>query len=313
MSPRNSQPRLSAFTKTLFLSAFAILLSISFAGNKSLAQDDDEIVRVNSDLVVLNVTVVDAQGKFVSGLRAGDFKLFVDGREQPLSNFTTEETPYAAVMLLDTSGSMEQRMMLARSAAIRFLEHLREEDVAAVYRFDSEIDKVQDFSSSRDLADFAFSLKAKGMTALNDAILQAAVDLRQRTENRRAIVVISDGADTKSTASADKALETALASNATIYTVDMSSTVGATSRNMANAAVLRNFANKSGGRYVSSPGGQVMRDAFADIAEELSNQYTLSYSPPDSARDGRWHKLEVKLSRPELVVRTRKGYHAPKK
>jgi Ca-activated chloride channel homolog len=217
------------------------------------------------------------------------------------------------VMLLDTSSSMEQRMMLARSAAIRFLDHLRDEDVAAVYRFDSEIDKVQDFSSSRDLADFAFSLKAKGMTALNDAILQAAVDLRQRAENRRAIVVISDGADTKSAASADKALETALASNATIYTVDMSSTVGATSRNMANAAVLRNFANKSGGRYVASPGGQVMRDAFAEIAQELSKQYTLSYAPPDSARDGRWHKLEVKLSKPELVVRTRKGYHAPKK
>ncbi len=313
MTPRNSQPCLSTSIKLLFFSAFAILLSLCFANNKSLAQDDDEIVRVNADLVVLNVTVVDTQGKFVSGLRAGDFKLLVDGREQPLSNFTTEETPYAAVMLLDTSGSMEQRMMLARSAAIRFLDHLRDEDVAAVYRFDSEIDKVQDFSSSRDLADFAFSLKAKGMTALNDAILQAAVDLRQRTENRRAIVVISDGADTKSAASADKALETALASNATIYTVDMSSTVGATSRNMANAAVLRNFANKSGGRYVSSPGGQVMRDAFAEIAQELSKQYTLSYSPPDSARDGRWHKLEVKLSRPELVVRTRKGYHAPKK
>jgi Ca-activated chloride channel family protein len=313
MSPRNSQPRLSTSTKIFFLSVFAILLSLSFVNNKSLAQDDDEVVRVNADLVVLNVTVVDAQGKFVSGLRAGDFKLLVDGHEQPLSNFTTEETPYAAVMLLDTSGSMEQRMMLARSAAIRFLDHLRDEDVAAVYRFDSEIDKVQDFSSSRDLADFAFSLKAKGMTALNDAILQAAVDLRQRAENRRAIVVISDGADTKSAASADKALETALASNATIYTVDMSSTVGATSRNMANAAVLRNFANKSGGRYVASPGGQVMRDAFAEIAQELSNQYTLSYAPPDSARDGRWHKLEVKLSKPELVVRTRKGYHAPNK
>lgn len=313
MPPRQSQTHARSPVKFIFLSLLSILLSLTFINGSSLAQDDDEVVRVNTDLVVLNVTVVDADGKFVRGLRAGDFKLLVDGREQPIAKFTPEETPFAAAVLLDTSGSMEQRMMLARSAAIRFLDHLREEDVAAVYHFDSEIERVQDFSSSRDLADFVFSLKAKGMTVLNDAVLQAAAELGQRTENRRAILVISDGADTKSGASAEKALETALAANATIYTVDMSSTVGATSRNMANAAVLRNFANKSGGRYVASPGGQTMRDAFAEIAEELSNQYTISYTPPDSARDGRWHKLEIKLSRPELVARTRKGYHAPKK
>ncbi len=300
--------------KFSILSACSILLAFLFASHiTTQAQQDDEVVRVNTDLVVLNVTVVDGVGKFVRGLRAGDFKLFVDGKEQPVSNFTKEETPFAAAMLLDTSGSMEQRMMLARSAAIRFLENLREDDVSAVYRFDSEIIQVQEFSSSRDLADFAYGLRAKGMTALNDAILKAAGDLSQRGENRRAIVVISDGADTKSAASADKALESALAVNATIYAVDMSSTEGATSRNLANAAVLRNFASKSGGRYVASPGGQSMRDAFVEIAEELSNQYTIAFTPPESARDGRWHKLEVKLARPDAVVRTRKGYHAPKR
>jgi Ca-activated chloride channel family protein len=276
------------------------------------AQDDD-VVRVNTDVVVLNVTVLDGNGKFMRGLKAGDFKLFVDGREQPISTFSREETPFAAAMLLDTSGSMEERMMLARSAAIRFLEHLRIDDVAAVYRFDSEIYRVQEFSSNRDLEDFAFGLKAKGMTSLNDAIKKAAEELGVRNENRRAIVVISDGADTKSSASAETALQAALAANATIYAVDMSSTVGATSRNLANAAVLRNFASKSGGRYVTSPGGQAMRDAFTEIAEELSNQYTLVYAPPESAKDGKWHKLEVKLSRPEAVVRTRKGYQAPKR
>lgn len=313
MAHPTSQGHRHLSNRVALFTVFTALAAIFFATYIQTPAQDDDVVRVNTDLVVLNVTVVDAQGKFVKGLRAGDFKLLVDGREQPIANFTKEETPFAAAMLLDTSGSMEQRMVLARSAAIRFLDHLRDEDVAAIYRFDSEINQVQEFSSSRDLADFAFSLKAKGMTALNDAILKAAVDLGQRAENRRAILVISDGADTKSAASAEKALETALAANATIYAVDMSSTEGATGRNLVNAAALRNFANKSGGRYVGAPGGQSMRDSFAEIAEELSNQYTISYAPPETARDGRWHKLEVKLTRPDAVVRTRKGYHAPKK
>ncbi|MBV9211090.1 MAG: VWA domain-containing protein, partial [Acidobacteria bacterium] len=208
--------RHSSLRRITALLFFPLLLALIITPDKlAKAQDDDEVVRVNTDLVVLNVTVVDASGKFVHGLRSNDFKLFVDGREQPITNLTREETPFAAAVLLDASGSMEQRMALARSAAVRFLEELREDDMAAVYRFDSEVEQVQDYSSSRDLGDFAFGIRAKGMTALNDAILRAAVDLRGRVENRRAIIVLSDGADNKSAATATKALETALASNAT--------------------------------------------------------------------------------------------------
>lgn len=279
------------------------------------AQDDDDVVRINSDLVVMNVTVVDAQGKYVHGLRRSDFKVFENGKEQPaelLSTFGVEETPFAAVILLDTSGSMESRMSLARSAAIRFLDGLRPDDVAAVYKFDAEIEKVQEFSPSRDLAAMAFGLRAKGQTSLNDAIVRAAQDLAQRPEKRRAIVVLSDGMDTRSMASAEKALNQALAAQATIYTVDMSANTGANIGGQQNAAVLRNFATKSGGRFISTPGGQALREAFVGIVEELSNQYTLGFRPTNGARDGKWRTLEVKLSRPELAARTRKGYRAPR-
>lgn len=289
-----------------------LLLFYSLATSPTKSQDDDDVVRVDTDIVVLNVTVVDSEGKFVHKLGRKDFKLFVDGQEQKFSSFMPEETPFVAAVLLDTSGSMENRVVLARSAAIRFLQELRESDNAAVYRFDSEIEQVQDFSTSRDLCDFAFSLRAKGMTSLNDAIIRASIDLGKRSENRRAILVLSDGADTKSGASANKAVDSALAYNATIYAVDMSTFEQARVRNSSAGAVLQSFAAKTGGRYVSTAGGPLMREAFIQIAEELSNQYTLSYSPPASARDGRWHKLEIKLSRPELVTRTRKGYHAPK-
>ncbi|PYS47869.1 MAG: hypothetical protein DMF68_14890 [Acidobacteria bacterium] len=292
-----------------------ILLLILFLPATSNAQQpqDDDVVRVNTDLVVVNVTVTDGSGKYARGLRGSDFKLIEDGREQTISNFTAEETPFAAVVLLDFSGSMENRVSMARSAAIRFLDGLRDDDVAAVYRFDSEVEQLQDFSPSRDLAPTAFGMKAKGMTVLNDAVLRAAIDLSHRPEKRRAIVVLSDGQDTKSSASMDKALTAALSAGVTIYTVDMSDPATSSQQDRAQGtAALRHFADKSGGRYIASPGGKALREAFTSIVEELGNQYTLSYRPQNLARDGRWREIEIKLSKPDLKARTRKGYRAPK-
>jgi len=216
------------------------------------------------------------------------------------------------VVLLDTSGSMETRLSLARSAAIQFLDKLRIEDVAAVYKFDSKVEQVQEFSGGRDLAPMAFGMHAKGMTRLNDAIVDAAKALAEREEKRKAIIILSDGMDTMSKASSDKALESALAVGASIYAVDMSATEGRGLGDRQSASILKNFAEKSGGRFVATPGGPALRDAFASIADELGHQYTVAYRPLNRARDGKWRKLDVKVSRDELIVRTRKAYRAQK-
>src|SRR5438045_7014565 len=184
-------------------------------------QDQDDVVRVNTELVVLNATVVGQDGKFLRGLKAGDFHVFEDGTEQKIASFGAEETPFAAAILLDTSGSMETRLTLGRGAAIRFLDGLRDEDVAAVYNFDAKVEQIQDFSPGRDLPAKAFGLKTRNQTALNDAVLQAATDLGKREEKRRAIIILSDGGENYSKASSDKALERALQSSATIYAVNM--------------------------------------------------------------------------------------------
>ena len=110
-----------------------------------------------------------------------------------------------------------------------------------------------------------------------------------------------------------EALDSALAVGASIYTVDMSATEGSASRNPQSAAILRNFAEKSGARFVSTPGGPALRDAFASIAQELGHQYTIAYRPVNRARDGRWRTIDVRFARDDLTVRTRKGYRAPKK
>ena len=290
------------------------LLVILCAAALVVAQDDD-VIRVNTDLVVLNLTVTDKAGNYVKALKRSDFKIYEDGvevQQDTIASFSLQESPYAAVVLLDSSGSMEARFSLARSAAIRFLDGLRPEDVAAVYRFDSKVERVQEFSGGRDLAPMAYAIRAKGMTTLNDAIVEAAKTLADRPEQRRAIVVLSDGMDTYSKASSDKAVESALAVGASIYAVDMSSLDVAGSTKVQGATSLKGFAEKTGGRFIATAGGQALRDAFSGIAEELGHQYTISYRPVNKKRDGKWRTLDVKLSRQDLSVRTRKGYRAPK-
>jgi Ca-activated chloride channel family protein len=290
-----------------------IFLSAIIFAQFAFAQTDDDPIKVESSLVVLNATITDAKGTPVSGLKQNQFQIFEDGKEQKIEFFAAEKTPFAAVILLDSSGSMEERVSLARSAAIQFLDRLRIDDVTAIYNFDSKISLVQDFSNSRDIYEGVFDIKANGMTVLNDAIIKAAQELGKRPEKRRAIIVLSDGADTQSKGSSDKALKAALAAGATIYTVDMSAINAGNSRErLQNQGILKNFAEKSGGKFVATPGGVAMRDAFKNIVEELGIQYTLGYQPTNTTKDGKWRAIELKTNKPDLNIRTRKGYNAPK-
>jgi Ca-activated chloride channel family protein len=295
------------FLRTAFLLAVVSVLLVSV----SKAQDDD-VVRVDSSIVVLNATIRDAQNKPISGLTQKDFKIFEDGEQQQIVSFESQEAPFAAVILFDTSGSMEERISIARSAAINFLDGLRGDDVAAIYRFDSKTDLVQDFSDSRDISDKIFDLKARGMTVLNDAVVKAVQELDKRPEKRKAVIILSDGEDTASRASAEKALKAALAANVTIYSVDMSDISFSGSQHRQNQGVLRNFAQKTGGVFISTENGVALRDALKGIVDELQIQYTIAYEPPKVKHDGKWHALDLHVARPNLVIRTRQGYNAPR-
>jgi Ca-activated chloride channel homolog len=291
----------------LFLALFL------FAASTPAQVDDDEPIKVDSPLVVINATITDDKGRPAAGLKQNQFQIFEDGKEQKIEFFAAEKTPFAAVILLDTSGSMEERVSLARSAAIQFLDRLRADDQTAIYNFDSKISLVQDFSNSRDIYEGIFDLKSRGMTVLNDAVFKAAQELAKRPEKRKAIIVLSDGADTQSGRSADKALKAALEAGATVYTVDMSAiNAGNTRDRVQNQGVLKNFAEKSGGKYIPTPGGLAMREAFKNIVDELGVQYTLGYQPTNTAKDGKWRAIELRIDKPELKVRTRRGYQAPK-
>lgn len=294
------------YAKRITLAVLFLFSCASF-----ISAQDDDVVRVSTDLVVLNITVTDKAGQYVKGLKLSNFKIYEDGVEvkpELITSFALQESPYAAVVLLDSSGSMEARFSLARSAAIRFLDGLRPEDVAAVYRFDSKVERVQEFSGGRDLAPTAYAIRAKGMTTLNDAIVEASNKLAERPEHRKAIVILSDGVDTYSKASNEKALGSALAVGASIFAVDMAGLQIGGSARRQSAAALKEFAEKTGGRFIATPGGPALREAFTGIADELGQQYTISYRPLNLKRDGKWRTLEVKVEGEGLEVRTRKGF-----
>lgn len=297
---------------------FLLASLLAFPVFAQTPENDDEPIKVESSIVVLNTTVTDSNGKFVKGLKRNQFQLFEDGKPQEIEAFLAEETPFAAVILIDSSGSMTvreqnvvfERVRIARSAAISFLDYLRPDDLVAIYRFDSKIEMIQDFSPSRDAPESIFDIKADGQTALNDAIYKASEELAKRAEKRKAIIVLSDGGDTRSRYSSEKALKMAIASSATIYTIDISTFAEKTK--FQNTKILKNFADQSGGRFISAQNGQALRDVFKNLSEELRSQYTITYQPTNNAKDGKWRAIELKLNKPELIARTRKGYNAPK-
>lgn len=204
-----------------------------------------------------------------------------------------------------------ERVRVARAAAVSFLDYLRPDDLAAIYKFDSKVEQIRDFSSNSYAPDSIFDIKANGMTVLHDAVYKAAEELAKRNEKRKAIIVLSDGGDTRSRYSDEKALKMAIAAQATIYTVDISTHAERT--RFQNTKVLKNFAEKSGGRFVSAQNGQALREVLKNLADELRTQYTLSYNPINETKDGKWREIELRVARPNLTIRTRKGYHAPKK
>ncbi len=278
------------------------------------AKDDGLVVSMNTTQVVLNVTVTDLNERFVGGLKAENFKILEDRVPQKILSFGVEETPFTAAILLDMSGSMIHKMSLAKAACSRFASGIRTGDSIAIYGFKGfKVKQLQDFTEVKDVDPLVWDTDADGNTPLYDAIVDAAHALALRPEQRRAILIISDGADTSSKASFDQALRAANAANATIYSVDFSDlALGLSVAHDTGAQIIRDFSTKTGGRFFPTPGGGKLRDAFESTVDELRHQYTIVYEPTNEKLDGKWRSIEVGITQPQHKARTRSGYFAPK-
>ncbi len=283
-------------------------------GEDKVEEKPDDAISVETSVVVLNVTVTDFSENFVGGLKRSDFTILEDKFPQPIADFSVEVKPFAAAILLDASGSMGNKMSLARSACTSFVDGLREDDVFSIYSFTgTKVKQIQDFSDIRDISDFLWDVRPDGMTPMYDALVKATEDLLKRPERRRVILLVSDGTDSTSKASLDEVIRKATDVGITVYCVDLSDrAVYKTATRDNGPEIMKSLAQKTGGRFFTSPGGGALREAFAQTIEELRNQYTISYEPRNEKKDGKWRAVKVQLKNPSLKARTRLGYYAAK-
>lgn len=266
-----------------------------------------------SELVVLPVVITDTDGGFVSGLPADRFTVLDNGRPQPITFFTNEDTPVTIGIVIDNSGSMRGKIGEVIAATLALARSSNSQDELFTLEFN---DRVRDpipghqFLLANDLETLEsglLTLRPEGRTALYDALQTALDRLDRATRARKILVVVSDGGDNASRATLDDVLVRARRTNTAFYTIGLFAPVDLD----ANPGVLRSLARSTGGaRYLPRTPAALMENCLR-IAREIRSGYTIGYEPPD--RDGAYHRLEVKVAPTDgrrLKVRSRPGYLA---
>jgi Ca-activated chloride channel family protein len=286
-------------------------------------------IRLDTDLVAIDVTVTDENGNYVRDLRADEFQLFEDGKPRKIEFFrinaeSTLSRPLAVVFALDLSGSLKpEEIKTLRGAALKFTELMKGESVFAAMMFNYKVQILQNFSNdSRKLVRAFENLpRFEGSTRIYDAIDQAITLLNRkgpRIRNgrpvRHVIVVISDGFDSSSTIDRKEMVRRASAAGITVYSITLPSYLfsitRATERVITPLDATR-IVETTGGRDFPADSGD-FTPIFKALAEEIRASYALAYYP--ELRDGKYHELRVQTSRPDVRLRVnRKGYHAPVK
>jgi Ca-activated chloride channel family protein len=273
------------------------------------------VFRADVDLVRVLATVRNQAGELVGALQKGDFDVLDNGVRQEISVFERRtELPLSVALLVDTSGSTNKELLYETDSAARFLRALlsegNPEDAVALYSFNYEVTVQQSFTHNyRSLEVRLKTLRGDAGTALYDAIFLAARDLEPRP-GRKVMVIVTDGGDTASAKDVHAALQGAQLADAVIYPVVVMPITNDAGRNIGGEHALQFMAEGTGGRpFLPSIGAELDR-AFGDIITELRTQYLLAFYPHDAplARDP-FHKLEVRVGRPELRVSARNGYY----
>jgi VWFA-related protein len=330
-----------------FCISFALILSCTLLSAASAyAQDDpDEVLKVNTSLVQLNVGVVDRQGRAITNLSRNDFSVYEDDVLQPITNFEPTTTPFSLVLLLDMSGSTQSFRPTLKQSAFRFLDALAPDDRVAVIAFNEKVKTLANFTSDRKkMANAIEYAEGKGETHFYEALKFALDMLGKEGQRRKAIVVLTDGIDTQmkklDRASAANAHnnEEAIASVNPDASAPLRTVLGAADRQgvtiyplalpsgdpkrlpflepvqtaIYNAARARmqTLAERTGGRLNEIRRLEDMGRIYAEVAAELRTLYTVVYRPTNtSAPAGRWRAIRIEVSRPELIARTRTGYY----
>ena len=257
-------------------------------------------------MVLLNATVCDTAGRFVSNLTSDDFQILVDGDPQQLLLFRPVASPASVSLLVDTSTSMDEEIKQVQQGLRRFVLQLRPGDSAEIVDFDVRTKLLQPMTGNHGLLIAAVNrLRAGGSTSLYNALY---ISLRQRaavtpTEpRRRAIVVLSDGEDTSSLITLDALVTAARRGHSTIYAIGLGLTE-------SGERALRQLTVDTGGRLFLARDADELIEIYGQVAAELANQYVLGFVPSNVQPDGGWNPVAVQVRRPNIAVRTRLGFY----
>ena len=271
--------------------------------------------RSGVELTSLTATVLDKEGHLVKGLGRDAFEVYEDGVRQEVTQFTNERVPIGLGVLLDVSDSMfGRRIADARTAVDRFLFTLLDDsDEFFLIAFNHKPRVLTGWGHARDEVSRALeALKPSGGTSIYDAIIESMPLVDHRNRERAALVVMSDGADTASTATLRDVRAALLRSAAFVYAIAIDSPDPQPINTRVNAQALREITNESGGSTQIVQRSADLDAATSAIAEELNSQYVLGYTSTHGA-DGQFHSIRVRVHGADYRVRSRNGYVADKR
>ncbi|HEX4166674.1 MAG TPA: VWA domain-containing protein [Bryobacteraceae bacterium] len=276
-------------------------------------------IKVDTTLVVIPVTVTDAQNRFVLGLEKNDFTLSEDNVEQKVTQFAGENAPISAGLLVDTSGSMGAKIDISRDAVTQFLKTMDLHDEACLIEFGDRAQVIADFSKDIELLRSKLStIEPQGLTALLDAVSLGLQEMHQARNTRKALIIISDGGDNNSRYSQAEIKDLVRQADVQVYSMGVFERFPMLALSIAEASgpkLLAQLSDQTGGRVFSASNSTDLPAIAARIGIELRNQYVLAYVPSNRKKDGKYRHVEVKVkAAPGLSafkVRWRLGYYAP--
>ena len=312
-----------SFMKSKTLIIFSFLLFFPIASFIAQKQDKkagtDYTLKVDVDLRLLHVTVVDRQEKIIKGLSKNDFQVYENKTKQDISLFKVEDVPVSIGLVIDNSGSMRSKRKRVNRAALTFARTSNPEDEIFLVNFNDQVYIDQEFTKNlADLTDALDHIDARGGTALYDAIYLSLEHIREGKEDKKALLVITDGQDRDSHYRFESVMEMAQESYCSIYLIGLFDPRSVQNRAQKKASkLLKQLSEETGGKHFFPESVDEVKAICIQISHEIRNQYTIGYKPTNTRRDGTWRDVKVKMARPSTqkgrkwIVRTKRGYYAP--
>jgi VWFA-related protein len=276
-------------------------------------------LRIDTNLVLIPVTVTTPLNQFVTGMEKENFRLFEDKVEQEVSYFASFDAPLSIGLVFDISGSMSNKLNKSRQAAAEFFKTANPEDEFFLVEFNDRPQLVIPFTrSTEEIQNRLTFTQAKGRTALLDGIYMALQELRKGKNHRRALIIVSDGGDNSSRYTETEVRNLLREADAQLYAMGIFEPIGSRGRSaeeLGGPGLLSELSAMTGGRHFPVENLNDLPDIAAKIGIELRNQYVLGYISKNLTRDGKYRRVTVKLNQPRglppLKALYRQGYYAP--